>query len=104
LSQYSKGWILTRRHWAGRLLQDPAFKRRLEARWRELDIKPHVTAAIAGAERDLRGDVGRNFTRWPVLHTPLWPATKARGSHGAEVRFLKTWMNRRITWMDRRLR
>lgn len=103
-SQYSSGWLLTRRHWAGRLLQDPGFERRLKARWRELDVRAAVTAAIADAERELRGDAGRNFTRWPVLHTPLWPATKARGSHGAEVRFLKRWMSRRIAWMDRRLR
>ena len=36
LSQYSKGWILAHRHWSGRLLQDPAFARRLADRWREL--------------------------------------------------------------------
>lgn len=102
-SQYAKGWLLTRRHWAGRLLQDPGFQRALRARWRELDLRAHVDAAIDAAAHDLRGDVGRNFTRWPVLHQPLWPATKARGSHTAEVRFLRTWMSRRIAWIDRQL-
>jgi hypothetical protein len=52
------------------------------------------------------GNAGRgvSLTRWPVLRQPLWPATKARGSHGAEVDFLRRWMSRRIAWMDRQLR
>ena len=103
-SQYSSGWLLKRRHWSGRLWQDPGFERALRERWAQLNLRDAVKGAIDEASRDLRGEVGRNFTRWPVLHRPLWPATTARGSHGAEVDFLRRWMSRRIAWMDRQLR
>jgi hypothetical protein len=104
LSQYSKGWILTHRHWAGRLLQDRRFARLVAARWRELraaGLRRDVMRAIDGNQDKLRGSVGRNFRRWPILRTPVWPSKRARGSHAAEVRFLRRWMSRRIAWLDR---
>ena len=56
--------------------------------------------AIDDSQAALRGSVGRNFRRWPILHTPVWPSKRAHGSHRAEVRFLRLWMSRRIAWMD----
>jgi hypothetical protein len=104
LSGVLEGWILERRHWAGRLLQDPGFARSMAARWRELraaGLREDLHAAIDANVRELRGELNRNFTRWPVLHRRIWPNGAARGSHAAEVRHLRSWLDRRIAWIDR---
>ena len=88
----------------GRLLQDPRFARGLSARWKELraaGLQQNLHRAIDANVLELRGELERNFTRWPVLHRRLWPSAAARGSHGAEVRHLRSWLDRRIAWIDR---
>jgi hypothetical protein len=98
-----EGWILEHRHWSGRLMQDPRFARGLAARWKELraaGLQQTMHGAIDAKTAELRGELQRNFTRWPVLHRPLWPSTVGRGSHAAEVRHLRSWIDRRIAWID----
>jgi hypothetical protein len=98
------GWMLARRDWAERLYADRRFARRMAARWRELrraGLRRDVLAIVAGARRELRGSIAGNFERWPVLGVRVWPNPVARGSHGAELRFLRSWLVRRIAWIDR---
>jgi hypothetical protein len=74
-------------------------------RWRELraaGLRRDVLAEVARSRRELRGAVGRNFRRWPVLDRRIWPNPVARGSYRAEVRFLRRWLIRRIAWIDRK--
>jgi hypothetical protein len=47
--------------------------------------------------------LGPNFRRWPVLDRRVWPNPVARGSHRAEIRFLRSWLKRRIAWIDRNI-
>ena len=56
---------------------------------------------VERSRRDLHGAVNGNFRRWPVLDERIWPNPAARGSHRAEVRFLRGWLKRRIAWIDR---
>jgi hypothetical protein len=106
LSGVLEGWLLKRRHWAGRMLQDPRFARGLAARWkqlREAGLQQDLHRAIDANVRALRGEINRNFTRWPVLQRRIWPNGAARGSHSAEVRHLRSWLDRRISWIDRNI-
>jgi len=99
-----RGWMLARRDWAERLYADRRFSRRMAARWRELrraGLRRELLGIVAGAERELHGSVADNFARWPVLDRRIWPNPVARGSHGAEMRFLHGWLKRRIAWIDR---
>jgi hypothetical protein len=101
------GWMLARRDWAERLYADRVFRAAMARRWRELragGLRGRVLAAVNGSRRELRGPAGRNFRRWPVLHRRVWPNPVARGSFRAEVRFLRSWLARRIEWIDARLR
>jgi hypothetical protein len=105
-SRRLRGWMLARRDWAERMYRDRRFMRRMAARWRELGrggLRRDVLAIVDRAERELRGEVVANFRRWPVLDRRIWPNPRARGSHRAEMRFLRSWLNRRITWLDRNL-
>jgi hypothetical protein len=105
-SRHLAGWMLARRDWAERLYRDRTFKRAMARRWRELraaGLRGRVLATVEQSRRELRGAVGRNFHRWPVLDRRIWPNPVARGSYRAEVRFLRSWLKRRIAWLDRRL-
>ena len=99
------GWMLARRDWAERLYRDRGFRRALARRWRELraaGLRRDVLAAVARSRSELRGAAGRNFRRWPVLDRRIWPNPVARGSYRAEVRALRSWLVRRIAWLDRK--
>lgn len=101
------GWWTARRDWAGRLHRDPTFRSALRARWRELragGLRRRVLAAVDRNAAVLRPAVRRNFARWPVLNRRVWPNPAARGSFTAEVRFLRSWLSRRMHWIDRAVR
>jgi hypothetical protein len=104
-SRRLKGWMLARRDWAERLYRDRGFRRAMGRRWRELraaGLRRAVLASVDGSRRQLRGAAGRNFRRWPVLDRKIWPNPVARGSYRAEVAFLRSWLIRRIAWLDRK--
>jgi hypothetical protein len=105
-SRLVRGWATTSRDWSEKLWDDRAFRGDLRRRWRELQdrgLRAAVLGAIDAAQRDLRGSTGRNFRRWPILDRRVWQNPAARGSHGAEVRYLRSWLSRRMAWMDRAL-
>ena len=96
--------MLSRRDWTERLYADRAFTRALAARWEELrrgGLRDRVLEAVSRGWAALRGEVNRNFARWPVLDRRIWPNPRARGSYRAELRFLRSWLERRIRWIDR---
>jgi hypothetical protein len=101
-----RGWTLARRDWAERLYRDERFTAAMARRWRELrraGLRRDVLGIVAQAERELHGAIAPNFRRWPVLDERVWPNPVARGSHRAEMRFLRSWLKRRIAWIDRRV-
>jgi hypothetical protein len=105
-SRRLRGWMLAGRDWAERLYRDRAFTRRVAGRWRELraaGLRRRVLAAVDRSRAELRGHVTRNFARWPVLERRIWPNPRARGSYRAELRFLRSWLSRRIGWIDRNI-
>ena len=105
-SQFLRGWLLTDRDWAERLYRDARFTRNMVRRWRELraaGLRRDVLAAVDRNRRALRGEIGANFRRWPVLDQRIWPNPRARGSYAAEVGFLRSWLSRRIAWIDRNI-
>jgi hypothetical protein len=103
-SRRLRGWMLARRDWAERMYRDRRFTRRMARRWSALrrdGLRRDVLAIVDQAERELRGEVVANFRRWPVLDRRIWPNPRARGSYRAEMRFLRSWLDRRIRWIDR---
>jgi hypothetical protein len=103
-SQSTRGWWTPSKDWAGRLWRDCGYRRALTARWLELQaggLGQEVLARLDGYAAALgAGAAGRNFRRWPTLDQRLWQSPRARGSHRAEVAFLRTWLSRRMAWMD----
>jgi hypothetical protein len=106
------GFMLSGRSWAERLYRDRGFSRAMALRWRELrgaGLRRDLMRAIDAMSAQLRGPAARNFQRWPILGhyvrpNPRDPRTGGyRTTWQAEVRYLRTWLNRRMAWLDRGL-
>jgi hypothetical protein len=46
--------------------------------------------------------VSRNFQRWPILGTYVWPNSFVGQTYSEEEWFLRNWMDERLEWMDGR--
>jgi CotH kinase protein len=111
-SRHLPGLMLPDRTWAERLYRKRGFARQMARRWRELrrdGLRRDVMRAIAGMSGQLREPARRNFARWRILGryvppNPRDPRTgRYRTSWRSEVAFLRSWMGRRIAWLDRGL-
>jgi hypothetical protein len=108
-SRFLTGSMLRTRDWARALYRDGRFMRSLAARWRALRAGGLTAALLADVDRHARrltasGAAGRNFRRWPVLGRRIWPnpaAAVGRTTYASEVRALRSWLVRRIAWLDR---
>jgi hypothetical protein len=99
----TSGWRSRQAQWYTRLFQDPAFAARYRARWSALKA--------AGALDSLQNLVGhrasylsvvqvRNFERWPILGTWVWPNRVVMGSWPGEVLAMDAWLQARLRWMN----
>jgi hypothetical protein len=94
-----------------RLFREPAFRKRLARRWSALREGPFRTDSLmqfVNRTAALLDEAqARNFQKWPVLGAELWrstPGWRERNTYRKEVDYLKTFLLRRLGWMDDRLR
>ncbi len=93
--------------WWDRLLSDVKFADKVRTRYRSLrssQLKTEIlhryidsTAAVLTEARV------RNFTRWPVIGQRLWPQFYVGATYEDEVAYLKTYITRRLEWMDQEM-
>jgi hypothetical protein len=92
-------------HWWARMMQDPEYVLAVKKRWSFLRKEILSTDSIMNYIDEqvlLLGDaVDRNFTKWPILGTYIWPNSAVRQTYSAEIRYLKDWTLGRLSWMDR---
>ncbi|MGD0584093.1 MAG: CotH kinase family protein [Bacteroidales bacterium] len=91
-------------HWWTRLMEDPVYVRRFVTRWREIrrgafrtDSVMHFidsTTTYMGAE------ITKNFQKWPIIGTWVWPNYYVGTTYEDDVSFLKSWITERMNWMD----
>ena len=46
------------------------------------------------------GSVKRNFERWPVLGTYVWPNNFIGSDYSDEIKFIRNWISERLSWLD----
>lgn len=97
-------------HWYERLFEDPGFRQLYALRWAELrqdvlrtdrllqDVEDTVTFLTDNGADD--NPVDRNFDRWRILNTRVWPNFLTRGTYREHVDWMKTWLTGRLEWMD----
>ncbi|WP_044129428.1 CotH kinase family protein [Rudanella lutea] len=90
--------------WWERLLQDPAFAARLNNRYQTLRqgvlATPRIHAYLDSTGKSITDARIRNFTRWPVIGTQLWPNDFVGKTYEDEVNYLKDWVTKRLAWLD----
>ncbi len=90
--------------WWEKLWKDPAFNDRVQERWASLRQGPFRTDSlmqfIDATTATLQDASERNFDRWPVLDTYVWPNLFIGGTYPAEINYLKTWLFDRLEWID----
>jgi len=108
------GWRYGAYPWAGRLYADPAFRRRMARRWRELrrqGLRRRIMRTVDRGTRQLAGGPQqRNFSRWPIFERdrdrqPPDPRTgEFPANHAEAVDYLKWWLKKRTRWIDRNIK
>lgn len=94
-------------YWWSRLLSDNYFINNLKCRWNQLreDVLSDVSLmAMVDAYVDTLGEaVERNFNRWPVHGTYIWPNAFVGKSFAEDINFMKKWILDRAAWMDKNM-
>jgi len=116
-ADYLNGWIPTGWYydlisagnypWWRRLFEDDWFQRRYADRWFELRAGLFSTERLLKYIDDtaslLNEAQARNFERWKILGTRLWPNWYIASTYQEEIRWMKDWLSDRLAWMDRQI-
>jgi hypothetical protein len=95
-SDNPNGW------WITRLMESSAFKAKLRDKWLAMKNSGKLDAwlgSITSQGEVLSGSAANNFSRWLILNRAVYPNPVYNVTYGAEVGFLRSWLNKRIDWM-----
>lgn len=106
--QYSNGDFYTLPFWWGKLMDDPAFFQHLVLRWNIFRNSFMSDDALLGyidqTALMLEEPQQRNYEKWPILGTYVWPNYFIGDTYHEEVDYLKAWLQDRLDWMDAALK
>ena len=101
------GWVYNenyRIYWYRRMMNDPVFSDYLNCRWHELRStvfrNDRIFGYIDSLVNELSDPIVKNFKKWPVLGSYVWPNIFIGNSYEEEIAQLKDWLARRLDWMD----
>ncbi|MDQ3157208.1 MAG: CotH kinase family protein [Actinomycetota bacterium] len=89
--------------WFNRLNEDEEFRSAVRSRWNSVHSSLKSNDAFLGAQRSLVAkSANENFKKWNVKEH-LSTSQVVKGSWSAEVSYLRSWLNSRISWMNGQL-
>ena len=97
------GWHARKSAWFTRLFQDPVFKARVADRWTQLKGAGTIDSLqrlVYSRANYLSVVQVRNFERWPILGTYVWPNRVVTGSYDGETIALNVWLLGRVQWVN----
>jgi len=90
--------------WWQRLLNDPRYTGLLKCRWLELRKNILQTDSLMNyidtTVNKLSAAEVRNFARWQILGTYVWPNHYVGPDYPSEINYLKNWIQGRLFWLD----
>jgi hypothetical protein len=93
--------------WCRKLFNDPIFKNKFIKRWNELKNNVLSTTTINKYIDDtileINEAVTRNFNKWNILGSYVWPNKYTFSTYAAEINYLKSWIKQRSSWIDSQL-
>ncbi|MCC8407557.1 CotH kinase family protein [Mucilaginibacter sp. UR6-1] len=96
------GWWIKDGPWYSRLFEDAVFRKKVKDRWNQIkgnEIKGIYTD-IDSNYKYINLSQQQNFKRWPILNEYVWPNPLILGTYDNEVSQIKSWLTKRITWLD----
>ena len=94
-------WVRNQSAYIRRLVDEPAFEAHLAARWAFLQARlPELQKFIDESASTLEQAQTRNFQKWNILGTYVWPNAVVTGSYAGEVAYLKAWLDQRAIWIE----
>ncbi|MBK8554514.1 MAG: CotH kinase family protein [Lewinellaceae bacterium] len=95
-------WII--HFWWEKLWQTPSFRQRVVERWSELRANAWSDQTLFGTIDSLSSLLNqaqlRNFQRWPVMGTYVWPNAFVGNNYSEEQAYLEDWLQHRLEWLD----
>jgi len=93
-------------YWWARVMEDSWFRNQLRCRWDELYqsvlSSEHLHGIIDSTLMVMGEGIPRNFQRWPILGTYVWPNYFVGQTYSEEEWYLRNWIDERLVWMDAR--
>ncbi|WP_258105527.1 CotH kinase family protein [Marinoscillum sp. MHG1-6] len=90
--------------WWDKLRSDPYFNSELRWRWNELREASLSLSSIHSFIDSCANVVSeaktRNFYKFPILGSYVWPNAYVGNTYQDEINYLKNWINARLSWMD----
>ncbi len=107
-AMFTDGWMYDqsggRIYWWRRMMQNDRFKRFLSSRWHELRRGPFADARVVAVIDSMTTLINearqRNFSRWKILGTYVWPNFFVGKTWEEEVDYMRGWLLDRMQWMD----
>ena len=91
-------------YWWPRIMEDYWFRQRLNCRWEELHStvlsSDHLHGIIDSAIQVMGASIPRNYQRWPVLGSYVWPNSYVGSTYSDEEWFLRNWIDDRLEWLN----
>lgn len=90
--------------WYNRLFQDPAFVSALQDRWAEVYPELARMPEYIGMLVKEMGDAPkRNFDKWQILGSYVWPNVVYYDTYEKEVEYLIEFYTKRLEWLDQNI-
>lgn len=90
--------------WYYLMFKDPWFEAQLKEKW--MTVYPQlktIPEEIRCLSHQIFGSAGRNFSRWQILDSYVWPNVVWLGSYDKEVDYLLDFYSRRLEWMNNQI-
>lgn len=90
--------------WWKRMLEDSAYADEVNCRWFSLRngvlSNEYLLNYIDSLATLLEIPASRNYNKWPILGTYVWPNNFIGQTYQQEIDYMKSWVVGRLTWMD----
>ena len=90
--------------WWDKFRTDPYWETSLKYRWEDLRASvmsdASINAFVDSCYNDLKVPAERNFQKWNILNTYVWPNVFSSGTYEQHVEFFRNWVLDRMEWLD----
>ncbi|WP_179336207.1 CotH kinase family protein [Winogradskyella costae] len=103
-NETTDGFWIKNATWYSRLFEDPNFVSKVKSRFNYFyDNRNLFQEHIDSSALSLSQSQERNFFKWPILGTYVWPNNVFFPTYDEEVVYLKDWLNDRLEWLNNNL-